>query len=115
MILKEFLIDGLAAAEAFLGVVPEAYLVLAQLPAQAYVAVAMAGHEVQKTDVQVLDHGAGLGNLVQSFLEGGNTGIAAGPRGQDFTGIDPGASRRPHAICGAVHILLGFLGFRLVE
>ena len=54
MILQEFLIDRLASPEALFGAVPEADLVLAQLPAQAHVAILIARHEVEQADIQVL-------------------------------------------------------------
>ena len=115
MILEEFLVVGFAAPEAFFRSVPEAYLILAQLPAQAHSAVALPGHEVQQPDIKVLDHRAGLMNLVQSVFEGGNTGVAPGPRRQDFAGVDPRAAGRPHVVGGAVHVLLSLLRFVLVK
>jgi len=115
MILKEFLVDGFAASEALFGAVPEADLVLAQLPAQTYIAIAITGHEVQQADVEILDHRPSLVDLVQGFLEGRNAGIAAGSGCQNFTRIHPCTPGRPHVFPSAVHILLGFLGFSLVK
>jgi hypothetical protein len=60
VVLEELLIDRFSASKALIFAMPEADLVFSQLPAEAHVAVAVAGHEVQQADIQVLHHGSGF-------------------------------------------------------
>ena len=67
MLLEELLIDRFTPPKTLVRAMPEADSVLSEFPAEAYIAVPVAGHEVQQPDIQVFYQGASLLNIVQGL------------------------------------------------
>src|SRR5581483_946319 len=115
MILEEFLINWLAPPEAFFGSVPEADLVFAELPAQAYIAVPIARHKVEQADIEILDQRPCLFDFLEGLFQRRYAGIPAGPERENVVRVDPRAARHPHPFGGSIHIPLCFLRLGFVE
>lgn len=115
MVTQKFVVDGFAAAKTFLSAVPEADAILAELPAEAYFASVIETQKIDEADVQVLDQGAGLLDLIEGFFERGDAGVAAGAEGEIRSTVDASAAGRADMLQGAGELVVGFPVLGLVE